>query len=58
MAFNDIKEIRANATRNYVLYNDMEKGASKEIVSALDNYEVNYIPWSQKERCIKELSLN
>lgn len=36
----------------------MEKGVSKEIVSALDNYEVNYIPWSQKERCIKELSLN
>lgn len=58
MAFNDIKEIRNNETKNFVLYNDTEKSVSKEIISALDNYEVNYIPWSEKERCIKELSLN
>lgn len=58
MAFNDIREIRTNETKNFVLYNDMDKGVSKEIISALKNYEVNYIPWSEKERCIKELSLN
>lgn len=58
MAFNDIQEIRSNETKNYVLYNDVEKNVSNEIISALENYEVNYIPWSQKERCLKELSLN
>lgn len=58
MAFNDIKEIRDNGTRNYVLFNDIDKNATKDVISALDNYEVNYIPWSEKERCIEELSLN
>lgn len=58
MAFNDINEIRDNETRNYVIYNDLEKQVSKDIMSALKNYDVRYIPWTEKDRCLEEFSLN
>lgn len=58
MAFNDINQTRETKTSNFVLYNDVEKEVSNEIISALDNYNVKHIPWSSKELCLPELSLN
>ncbi len=58
MAFNDINQTRETQTRNFVLYNDIEKEVSKDIVSALDNYNVKHIPWSKKELCNSEFALN
>lgn len=58
MAFNDINENRENETKNFVLYNDIEKQVSTDIIDALQNYAVNYIPWSQKKLCVREFSLN
>ena len=58
MAFNDINQTRETQTKNFVIYNDIEKEVTKDIISALDNYGVNHIPWSKKEQCIKELSSN
>lgn len=58
MAFNDISQTRETTTRNFVVYNDIEKEVSKDVISALDNYGVKHIPWSQKEQCLTEFSLN
>lgn len=58
MAFNDINQIRENRTGNYVVYNDIEKEVSKDAISALDSYGVKHIPWSNKEQCLIDFSLN
>lgn len=58
MAFNDISQTRETTTRNFVVYNDIEKEVSKDVISALDNYGVKHVPWSQKEQCLTEFSLN
>ena len=58
MAFGDINQIRDVNTKNYVIYNDLEKEVPKDVVSALDNYNIQHIPWSQKEQCLIDFSLN
>ncbi len=58
MAFNDINQIRETPTKNFVIYNDTEKQVSRDVIDALDNYSINNIPWSKKENCLTEFSLN
>lgn len=58
MAFNDINQTRETPTKNFVVYNDLEKEVSKDVIGALDNYAVKHIPWSQKELCLSEFRLN
>ena len=58
MAFSDIAPTREAKAKNFVLYNDTEKDVPTDVISALDNYGILHIPWSQKEACIKEFSLN
>ena len=58
MAFNDIIQTRESDTKNFVVYNDIEREVSRDIIDALDNYGVFHIPWSQKEKCIAEFSLS
>ena len=58
MAFNDINQTRETKTRNYVVYNDVEKEVSHDVIAALDNYAVKHIPWSKKEQCLVDFSLN
>ncbi|MDY0026019.1 MAG: DUF1829 domain-containing protein, partial [Lentimicrobium sp.] len=58
MAFNDINQLRETKTQNYVVYNDIEKEVSKDIIYALENYGVKNIPWSKKELCLSEFTLN
>ncbi len=57
-AFNDIAEIRTEQISFYVIYNDMDKSISTEVLSVLDNYQIKSIPWTQKERCAEEFALN
>ena len=57
-AFSDITLIREQPTDNYVIYNDIDKQVSPDVLSALTNYGVKNIPWSQKEICKKELVMN
>ena len=54
IAFNDISQLRAVDTSNYVIYNDAEKDASKDVILALDNYNVQAVPWTQRERSVRE----
>jgi hypothetical protein len=58
MAFNDINQTRETKTKNYVIYNDVEKEVSKDVINALENYGVQHVPWSNKEFSLKEFSLN
>lgn len=58
MAFNDINQVRETPTKNYVLYNDIEKIVSNDVIGALDNYGIKHIPWSKKEQCLTEFSLS
>jgi len=58
MAFTDIKQMRESDTKNYVVYNDIEKEVSLDVIGALDNYGIKYIPWSKKELCLIDFSLN
>jgi hypothetical protein len=58
MAFGDISQVRGNNVANYVVYNDLDRRVTPDVVSALDSYGVKHIPWSEKERCIEEFSLN
>jgi len=57
-AFSDIISIREQQTDNYVIYNDIDKQVSPDVVSALNNYKVKNIPWSKKEICKEELIMN
>jgi Domain of unknown function DUF1828/Domain of unknown function DUF1829 len=58
MAFNDINQTRETPTKNFVIYNDVEKVVSKDVVSALDIYGIQHIQWSKKEESLVEFSLN
>ncbi len=58
MAFSDINQTRETPTKNYVVYNDIDREVSKEVISALDNYGVSHIPWSKKEQTLLDFSLN
>ena len=58
MAFNDINQTRETPTKNFVVYNDLEKEVSNDVIGALDNYAVKHIPWSHKELCLTEFRLN
>lgn len=58
MAFNDINQTRETPTKNFVVYNDLEKEVSKDVIGALDNYAVKHIPWSQKELSLTEFRLH
>jgi len=57
-AFDDIAAVREQSTNNYVIYNDtLETAISQESISALNNYGIKPMPWSQKEKCLEEFAL-
>jgi hypothetical protein len=58
MAYNDINQIRHSETKNFVIYNDIERQVSADIIGALDSYGIHHIPWSKKDQCLTEFTLN
>ncbi|MEP6645986.1 MAG: DUF1828 domain-containing protein [Saprospiraceae bacterium] len=58
MAFTDVNQLRETRSSCFVVYNDIEKSISPDVIVALDNYGVKHIPWSRKEDCLEEFSLN
>jgi hypothetical protein len=53
-----IMQTRDTKTANYVVYNDIEKEVTKDVISALDNYNIKHIPWTKKEQCLIDFSFN
>lgn len=56
MTFTDIS--RESQPKKFVLYNNLEKAVSTDFVSALESYGIYPIPWTEKEKCLYEFSLN
>lgn len=57
-SFSDIAEIRDRKPKNFVIYNDVDWTVSKDVLSALGNYGVNPMPWSQKATFRSEFAAN
>ncbi len=47
-AFSDIQAIRERETKNFVVYNDVERSVHPDVLAALNNYSVIGMPWSKK----------
>lgn len=56
-SFNDISAIREVRTKNFVVYNNEIRETTSEVKSALDNYEIEAVPWSNKNHLVEELAL-
>ncbi len=52
----DTKEVRLADSRAYALLNDSEQTASPAVVDALRSYDVQPVPWSQRESIREELA--
>jgi Domain of unknown function DUF1829/Domain of unknown function DUF1828 len=52
----DTKEVRAPESRAYALLNDSEQAVSTNVLDALRSYEVQPVPWSQRESVREELA--
>jgi len=52
----DTRDTREQHSRLYVMLNDMERSARSEVVSALENYDILPVPWSEREHVREELA--
>jgi hypothetical protein len=52
----DTKEVRAPESRAYALLNDAEQAVSPNVLDALRSYDVQPVPWSQRESVREELA--
>jgi hypothetical protein len=52
----DTKEVRAPESRAYALLNDAEQAVSTNVLDALRSYDVQPVPWSQRESVKEELA--
>lgn len=52
----DTKEVRPPDSRAYALLNDSDQALSSAVVDALRSYEVQPVPWSEREQVREELA--
>lgn len=52
----DTKEVRAPDSRAYALLNDAEQAVSTNVLDALRSYDVQPVPWSERESMREELA--
>lgn len=57
-AFADVGQVRETPTKQIVIYNDAERTVSADVVSALTNYQIDAIPWSNRSEYIGEFAVN
>ena len=55
-AWVDTREARPSDSKAYAFLNDQEHEFSSSVFSALNSYEVNPVPWSERERVLSELT--
>jgi len=55
-SWTDTKEVRPSDSRFYVVLNDTEKELSGDLIDAFKRYQVEAIPWSERDRHISELA--
>ena len=54
-SWSDTKEVRSADSRAYALLNDAEQVVSPSVLDALTNYDVQPVPWSERDSVRKEL---
>jgi hypothetical protein len=52
----DTKEVRSSDSRAYALLNDSEQAVASGVRHALRSYDVQAVPWSQRESVREELA--
>jgi hypothetical protein len=52
----DTKEVRPPDSKAYALLNDTEHAVSATVIEALQNYDVQPVPWSRREQVREELA--
>ena len=55
-SWTDTKEIRAPDSTAYGVLNDMEQPINPDLISALKQYGIKAMPWSQREEYVEELA--
>lgn len=55
-AWEDTKENRSKESQFYVMLNDKEKSINSDLLSALHQYKVKTLPWSQRDQYVIELA--
>jgi hypothetical protein len=55
-AWIDIKEVRQLNSKAYAILNDTDKNIQSSVVTALKNYNVNPVLWSERDNFVKELA--
>ncbi len=55
-SWTDTKEVRSPDSRCYGMLNDTERTVSEDLLSALQEYDVKAILWSQREEYVSELA--
>lgn len=58
MAFTDISQVRETPTKRFVIYNDVERNVSSDVVSAMENYQIMPIPWTARTEHLGQFSSN
>ena len=53
--WNDTKETRHKDSKLIVLFNDENK-VDKRVITAFNSYDVDCIPWSEREQHLKDLA--
>mgnify|MGYP001144805340 FL=1 len=55
-SWEDIREVRTNNPVLYTFINDTNKVPSKEALQALNEYDIKYILWNERDKYIEQLS--
>ncbi|MDA0832957.1 MAG: DUF1829 domain-containing protein [Planctomycetota bacterium] len=52
----DIKDVRSQNSRFYVVLNDAEKKVSPDLIKAFEEYDINVIEWTKRQKSLSELA--
>lgn len=55
-AWNDVTRTRSTQSKGYIVLNDIKKAPSSEILSAISNYDLVPIRWTDRQNYIQELA--
>ena len=55
-AWNDVIKTRSTHSKGYIVLNDTKKATNLEIVTAIKNYDLDPLPWKQRDEFITELA--
>jgi hypothetical protein len=55
-SWTDTREVRAPDSRVYAILNDTDKPTSQDLLSALEEYDVKAVLWSQRQQYLAELA--